>query len=374
MNFYNEIDPKGAEWLRNLIAQDLIPAGVVDERSICELDPEELSGYRQCHFFAGIGGWSLAARLAGIPDDAEWDSGSCPCQPFSDAGAGLGIADERHLWPAFFRIIQKRRPRRVVGEQVASKMALGWLDGVFADLEGADYACWAQDLCSAGVDSPNLRQRLYWVAHAQSGGQRIDGDASRSCGHSQQRLESGSMANANGGERGDGGVQPSRQHGQQQEDGIAGCGLGYASGTGGRRNAGAIPCAEGEGQYGGQILGGVPDQPVHAGADDLGLGHPDDKGSQGRGLRSDGDARLRTPWSSGTVLIPCSDGKQRRIGPGVFPLVAGIPSRVGPLLTALRSLGAGTIKAARANRTIRLRGYGNAINPYVAAEFLRTCF
>ena len=34
MNFYNEIDPYAAQWLRNLIAAGHIPAGVVDERSI----------------------------------------------------------------------------------------------------------------------------------------------------------------------------------------------------------------------------------------------------------------------------------------------------------------------------------------------------
>jgi hypothetical protein len=31
----------------------------------CQAD---LAGYVQCHFFAGIGGWSYALRLAGVPD------------------------------------------------------------------------------------------------------------------------------------------------------------------------------------------------------------------------------------------------------------------------------------------------------------------
>jgi hypothetical protein len=46
-------------------------------------------------------------------------------------------------------------------------------------------------------------------------------------------------------------------------------------------------------------------------------------------------------------FIDCIDGKARRIEPGTFPLADGVPARVG-----------------------RLRGYGNAINPYVAAEFV----
>ena len=90
MNYYNEFDPYAAQWLRNLIAAGHLPAGEVDERSIVDVQPNDLDGYRQCHFFAGIGGWSLAARLAGWPDDRELWTGSCPCQPFSAAGKGLG--------------------------------------------------------------------------------------------------------------------------------------------------------------------------------------------------------------------------------------------------------------------------------------------
>jgi hypothetical protein len=67
--FYNENDPKAAAWLRELIRRDLIAPGIVDERSIEDIAPNELAGYTQCHFFAGIGGWSYALRLAGWPDD-----------------------------------------------------------------------------------------------------------------------------------------------------------------------------------------------------------------------------------------------------------------------------------------------------------------
>lgn len=165
MNFYNEIDPIAAQWLRNLIDAGHIAPGIVDERSIEEITPDELRNYNQCHFFAGIGVWSYALRLAGVPDDYPIWTGSCPCQPFSAAGKGAGFADERHLWPAFHWLIHQRRPAIVLGEQVASQDGLAWLDLVQADLEGSGYATGASDLCAVGVGAPHIRQRLYWVAH-----------------------------------------------------------------------------------------------------------------------------------------------------------------------------------------------------------------
>ena len=86
--YYNEIDPFAAQWLRNLIAAGHIAPGDVDERSILDVRADDLRGYRQCHFFAGIGVWSYALRQAGWSDDEEVWTGSCTCQPFSDAGRG----------------------------------------------------------------------------------------------------------------------------------------------------------------------------------------------------------------------------------------------------------------------------------------------
>lgn len=162
--FYNEIDPYAAQWLRNLITAGHIAYGVVDERSIEDINPDELRQYTQCHFFAGIGIWSYALRLVNWPDDRPVWTGSCPCQPFSAAGKGAGFADERHLWPAFHYLISECRPTVVFGEQVASKDGLAWLDLVQTDLEGSGYATGAVDLCAAGVGAPHIRQRIYWVA------------------------------------------------------------------------------------------------------------------------------------------------------------------------------------------------------------------
>jgi DNA (cytosine-5)-methyltransferase 1 len=56
--YYNELDAQKAEWLRELMRRDLIAPGDVDERSIEQVQPTDLTGYRQCHWFAGIGAWS----------------------------------------------------------------------------------------------------------------------------------------------------------------------------------------------------------------------------------------------------------------------------------------------------------------------------
>ena len=101
--YYNENDPFAAAWLRELIKAKLIADGEVDERSIELVRPDDLRGFVQCHFFAGIGGWSYALRLAGWPDNREVWTGSCPCQPWSVAGKGDGENDARHLWPVWYK-------------------------------------------------------------------------------------------------------------------------------------------------------------------------------------------------------------------------------------------------------------------------------
>lgn len=168
MNYYNEFDPKAAEWQRQLIRDILIPEGFVDERSIREVKPDELREFTQCHFFSGIAGWPLALRLAGWPESLPVWTGSCPCQPFSCIGKGDGEKDDRHLWPEFRRLIAECKPPVVFGEQVASSDGRDWLAGVRSDLETLGYEVGCADLCAASVGSPHMRQRLFWVGYADS--------------------------------------------------------------------------------------------------------------------------------------------------------------------------------------------------------------
>lgn len=305
--YYNEIDPFAAQWLRNLIAGGHIAPGEVDERSIEDVTPDDLRGFTQCHFFAGIGVWSHSLRLAGWPDDKPVWTGSCPCQPFSAAGKGDGFADERHLWPAFFHLISERRPQHVFGEQVAAGNANVWFDLVQADLEGMDYAFGLVPFTSAGIGAPHIRERAYWVANANC---KYESTAGNETGIA-ARLRSSSpdrVANADGNE--------------QRSFAISGASHEHVA-TGRQQSA-----AEATGFCG-----------------DL------------RPLEVNGF------WRDADWLL-CRDGKWRPVESGTFPLVDGAAARLGRVEP-------GVARAASSNRVGRLKGYGNAINAQAAAEFIR---
>lgn len=174
--YYNEIDPDACATLRELIQCGLIAPGDVDSRSIRDVAPVDLRGYTQHHFFAGFGVWSYALRQAGWPDDRPVWTGSCPCQPLSNAGTRKGFADERHLWPDWHWIIQECRPVVIFGEQVASKLADDWIDLVHADLEGLDYAFGCTPFPAASVGAPHIRDRNYWMAYAGRPGLEVIGE------------------------------------------------------------------------------------------------------------------------------------------------------------------------------------------------------
>lgn len=303
MNYYNDNDPKAAAWLRALIKQNMIPAGDVDERSIEDVTKSDLKGYTQCHFFAGIGGWSEALRLAGWPADRPVWTGSCPCQPFSSAGKRQGEKDKRHLWPEFYRLIAECNPPVVFGEQVASPLGRKWLAGVRADLEALGYAVGAADLCAAGVGAPHIRQRLWWVA---------DSAVFRRHGRGQA-----ATASVQG--------QCTKREGQYQEP------------QHDRELSGRPERLCGIGRLGNTKHDGLSTVKQFSGTKE-----------EGRMLQPERPSDFNF-WSD-AIWINCADGKTRRISsePAFFPLADGIPGRVA-----------------------MLRGFGNAIVPQVAAEFIK---
>ena len=297
--YYNEIDPFAAQWLRNLISAGHISAGDVDERSIVDVQPSDLAGHTQCHFFAGIGGWSLALRLAGWPDDRPVWTGSCPCQDFSAAGKGAGFAGERHLWPVWFPLIRECRPRVVFGEQVASPLALSWLDLVQADMEGADYAFAAFDLCAAGVGAPHIRQRLGFVADAT--GEQFARRQSRSSTQPQSAL---------GGHDSPGFVADADDARSQ-----------------GRLLGGDRPgqCAPRPGGVAGGL--GIPNR---AGPSAGRQAATSDRHGRSALATGSGDATspLHVDWRDADWLL-CRDGKWRPVEPSPQPMVDGFPESLG---------------------------------------------
>lgn len=171
MNYYNEIEPFARKWLRQLIRDGLIPDGYIDNRPIQEVKADEINrqGFTQCHFFAGIGGWPLALRIAGVPDDEPIWTGSCPCQPFSDSGEQMGFRDSRHLFPTWRRLIARCGPPVVFGEQVASKLGREWFARVRLEMASLGYAtrggryllCWGESAEPQTTDLLDGRRRWH---------------------------------------------------------------------------------------------------------------------------------------------------------------------------------------------------------------------
>ena len=350
---YNENEPFAVRWLEQLQERNLIPGGPIDARSITELTASDCEP--TSHFFAGIGGWAYALQLAGWdPARPVW-SGSCPCQPFSNAGARTGFEDPRHLWPIWRELIAECRPPVIFGEQTASALGREWLAGVRSDLEELGYAVGAADLCAASVNAPHRRQRLYWVAHAGHGGdQRRDGLRDPAPG-------------TIGAERED---QSSGQGRQDQArigtlDDLTDGGSEYTGhdplhGLVNPLRSGAIDDdteAE-QGGYGTQY--GLPGPTGASGGRDSELADTTrqciDRGRQTGPRRWDEHTNsspisLRDFWDDYDIAI-CTeiDGttRARRIEPGTMPLATGLPNRVG-----------------------LIRGYGNAIVPQLAATFIR---
>ena len=350
MNYYNEFDPLAAAWLRQLITDGAIPAGHVDDRSITEVTPNDLKGFNQCHFFAGIGGWSHAARLARWSECRLANAGehnlwtaSLPCQPFSVAGLGKGTADERHLWPVFRELASQCNPSVIFGEQVASKAGRDWLSGVFADLETMGYATAGADLCAAGAGAPHIRQRLFWGGVAlplSSGGWQRVSFAADCLGYDEETGELGDECSI--------------------------CGLDYTE-----------DCECPGPTHDGYEYAFEPDGVLYARR----VVHPGEPGLEGYSGDGDDihqrgrvDAQQDRPvapaspagWDSYDI-IPCRDGKTRRAEPGSFPLVDGVPRGVVP---SGDPCSPEYSKATGEARVMRLKGYGNAIVPPLAAVFM----
>jgi DNA (cytosine-5)-methyltransferase 1 len=389
LTYYNDFDPFACEWIRGLIKAKAVTPGHIDERSIKDVQPADVVRFQRVHFFAGVAGWDHALNLAGWTGPV-W-TGSCPCQPFSAAGKRKGKDDERHLWPEFFRLIRECKPSVIFGEQVASKDGLGWLDGVFADLEGAGYACGAADLCAAGINSPHIRQRLFWVAYASSTRAGRDTGTARGteAKGGRERVANGLQlgdALVVGGSDGRLGIANGKRFDREQVSILEGRSLQARLETSGAGGASRLEYAPSNGRDQGRER-----EPGGSGAS-IGMGNTEgqrerESDHQGDTIATGGETRAvpsgASPWDAYRIVY-CTDGKARRISAqsGDEPLAYGLPRKVGQGSAELAGLDRvaakaklrelrNSLKRAKRNRVGRLKGYGNAIVPQVAAEFVR---
>lgn len=348
MAYYNENDKFAAAWLRELIKAGHICEGVVDERDVRDVLASDLRGYSQHHFFAGIGGWSHALRLTGWPDSRPVWTGSCPCQPFSPAGKGLGFADKRHLWPAFFHLIAQCRPDIIFGEQVEKAVSHKWLDLVSSDLEREGYAIRAAVLGAHSVGAAHKRNRLYWVADSECERERHE---PRGMGAAEREAEGGEP------QAGDKTTEDAEHRG-------AACDLGNS------QCDGSPEIQElGKTQEGRRLR--EPEGSGHHAGPEGNSGHVS---PQGGGEPGGDKAKVGRPNHLGGSFwhdcysVWCSDEKYRPAKRGIFPLVDGPARGVGRVRDPGASLDVNATAEARIGRLV---GYGNAIVPQTAEAFIR---
>jgi len=325
--YYNDNCPQVCAWIRQLMFDGLIPYGVVDSRSILDVQPADLEGFTQCHFFCGIAGWAYALKLAGWPATRPVWTGSPPCQPFSAAGKLEGKEDARHLGPKFISLVRACRPPVLFGEQVASAAVFGksakrvggepewsWLDDLSDRLEAAHYAVGASDIPAAGVGAPHIRQRTFFGAVRLADANGRDACAEREQRSGQQRLKPQ-----------DGGPERLADANDQRPQGRQ----------------------------------GMPQRPVECAAGSGGLADSQPPSGTDHGGWDDVD------W------LFCRDGKWRPVKSSVQRVAPRIPGSVVPCSDFVPASSPLAQSTKEARRVMRLRGYGNAIVPQAAALFIK---
>ncbi len=333
--YYNEIDPFAAQWLRNLIAAGHIAPGEVDERSIEDVTPDDLRGFTQCHFFAGIGVWSHSSASPDGPTINQ--SGLAPARASLSARQAkeMGLLTSGILWPHFFHLISERRPQHVFGEQVAAGNANAWFDLVQADLEGSGIRLRA---CAAYAQRASVRRTSEsgptgWPTPTASS---VTGTGT-----------SGRMGGMN--------IQtavtltgwPTPTTGVSDEGETL------------RSGRDAVLDGSSTNRLGNANLAGL-ERYIR---DDSPAGWQERLDQLPRQAYTAGPLEVNGFWRDADWLL-CRDGKWRPVEPGTFPLVDGAAARMGRVES-------GVAKVASGNRVGRLKGYGNAINAQAAAAFIR---
>lgn len=160
---------------------------------------------RHGSLFSGIGGWEYASEMMGWQNKFHCEinefcrnilnhywpdsecfidimktdftkyanridvlSGSCPCQPFSNAGKRGGTTDNRHLWPEMHRAIREIKPTWVCYENVPGLLTIEngvVFETVCADLENEGYETQTFIIPACAAGAVHRRDRVWIVAH-----------------------------------------------------------------------------------------------------------------------------------------------------------------------------------------------------------------
>jgi DNA (cytosine-5)-methyltransferase 1 len=195
--------------------------------------------------------------------------------------------------------------------QVSAAIKFGWLDRVYEDLEAENYAVGSTVLGAHVVGAPQVRQRLFWLAH--------------SAGWRQQQIEGNRL--------------------QGQQDALCSEGSCVHSMVEVCGHSSSRTECESAGDSCGESTGGSRDSGDHWGKWDV-----------------------VHCWDGRTRRIPKSSS-------GVRVLAHGVPESLERQFAREFGMEISAVRAARKNRAGQVKGYGNAIVPGVAAavieEFLK---
>ena len=150
---------------------------------------------RHLDLFSGIGGFTIAASIAGFETIgfSEIDSYACevlkknwpeiknygdirkmsgvscdiltggfPCQPYSVSGRQLGANDSRDLWPEMCRVIAESKPAWIVGENSFNVLNLAF-DKIKSDLEKIGYEVGTPFVIPACAVNADHRRNRAWI-------------------------------------------------------------------------------------------------------------------------------------------------------------------------------------------------------------------